>query len=132
MTWFKDQQPLALGQRIRGLQGGQKLEILDSQVSGPPWAVWAVGTALPDLTGLGEGGGRCVGVCYNVEVPSPYPKRIYSALQVSWDRPGTTKCWTPAPAISDSLDLEQSLSVPVQALKCWLTKYLSLLWTSIF
>lgn len=35
VTWFKDQQPLALGQRIQGLQGGQKLEILDSQVSGP-------------------------------------------------------------------------------------------------
>lgn len=34
VTWFKDQQPLALGQRIQGLQGGQKLEILDSQVSG--------------------------------------------------------------------------------------------------
>lgn len=88
VTWFKDRQPLALGQRIRGLQGGQKLEILDSQVSGPRWAVWAVGTALPDLTGPGEEGGRCVGVCYNVEVPSPYPKRIHSAPQVSWDRPG--------------------------------------------
>lgn len=34
VTWFKDQQPLALGQRIQGLQGGQTLEILDSQVSG--------------------------------------------------------------------------------------------------
>lgn len=34
MTWFKDQQPLSLGQRIQGLQRGQKLEISDSQVSG--------------------------------------------------------------------------------------------------
>lgn len=34
MAWFKDQQPLALGQRIQSQQGGQKLEILDSQVSG--------------------------------------------------------------------------------------------------
>ncbi|XP_060245885.1 hemicentin-2 [Meriones unguiculatus] len=33
VTWFKDQQPLALGQRIQGLLGGQKLEILDSQAS---------------------------------------------------------------------------------------------------
>ena len=33
VTWLKDQQPLALGQRIQGLQGGQTLEILDSQVS---------------------------------------------------------------------------------------------------
>lgn len=34
VTWFKDQQPLSLGQRIQGLQRGQKLEISDSQVSG--------------------------------------------------------------------------------------------------
>lgn len=33
VTWFKDQQPLALERRIQGLQGGQKLEIMDSQVS---------------------------------------------------------------------------------------------------
>jgi hypothetical protein len=33
VTWYKDQQPLALVQRMQVLQGGQRLEILASQVS---------------------------------------------------------------------------------------------------
>ncbi|XP_008585904.1 PREDICTED: hemicentin-2-like, partial [Galeopterus variegatus] len=32
VTWYKDGQPLALVQRTQALQGGQKLEILDTQV----------------------------------------------------------------------------------------------------
>ncbi|KAM5259263.1 hemicentin-2 isoform 1-T1 [Hipposideros larvatus] len=33
VTWYKDGQPLVLAQRTQALQGGQRLEILDAQVS---------------------------------------------------------------------------------------------------
>nr|XP_051696750.1 hemicentin-2 isoform X2 [Oryctolagus cuniculus] len=33
VTWYRDGQPLVLAQRTQALQGGQRLEILDSQVS---------------------------------------------------------------------------------------------------
>lgn len=33
VTWYKDGQPLVLAQRTQALQGGQRLEILDTQVS---------------------------------------------------------------------------------------------------
>lgn len=35
VTWYKDRQPLVLAQRTQALQGGQRLEILDTQVSEP-------------------------------------------------------------------------------------------------
>lgn len=39
VTWYKDRRPLAPAQRARTLQGGQRLEILDTQVSNP--VAWA-------------------------------------------------------------------------------------------
>ena len=39
VTWYKDRQPLVPAQRTQILQGGQRLEILDTQVSNP--VVWA-------------------------------------------------------------------------------------------
>lgn len=39
VTWYKDGQPLVPAPRTQTLQGGQKLAILDTQVSDP--GVWA-------------------------------------------------------------------------------------------
>lgn len=49
VTWYKDQQPLALGPRVQALQDAQRLEILASQVGGQGRRVEAGGR-----------GGRCV------------------------------------------------------------------------
>lgn len=88
VAWFKDQQPLALGQRIQGLQGGQKLEILDSQVSGRGQS--ERGHSTSDPRGLGKevgGGDKMWG-------------GVISLTQVDAQPPASDlgKAWTPVPA----------------------------------
>lgn len=52
VTWYKDGQPLVLAQRTQTLQGGQKLEILDTQVSDPgAWAAMGSHTVPPSGPG---------------------------------------------------------------------------------
>lgn len=109
VTWYKDRRPLAPAQRARTLQGGQRLEILDTQVSNPvAWA--AMQCHLLVLVG-GGGGAAAASAC---KTPSRggegQPRGLDSGKGTGLGTdPQNALGWTPPPPpASVSGDLEAS------------------------
>ncbi|XP_021050559.1 hemicentin-2 [Mus pahari] len=106
VTWFKDQQPLALGQRIQGLQGGQKLEILDSQASDKGVYSCKVSNTAGEATRT---------FVLAIQVPPTFEKPEREAVSQVAGQPLVLACdvsGTPAPTVTwlkDRLPVESSM-----------------------
>ncbi|XP_027279680.1 hemicentin-2 isoform X2 [Cricetulus griseus] len=106
VTWFKDQQPLALERRIQGLQGGQKLEIMDSQASDK--GVYSCKVSNP----AGEATQTFV---LAIQMPPTFEKPETETVSQVAGRPLVLACdvsGTPAPTVTwlkDRMPVESSL-----------------------
>ncbi|GAB1286208.1 Hemicentin-2 [Apodemus speciosus] len=106
VTWFKDQQPLALGQRIQSQQGGQKLEILDSQASDKGIYSCKVSNTAGEATRT---------FLLAIQVPPTFEKPEREMVNQVAGRPLVLTCdvsGTPAPTVTwlkDRLPVESSM-----------------------